>query len=993
MTEDHNPILEAYLTQFLTTNLIGKQKLLVEHGDVLLTEEAEQLLTEYANQARHMGKTNLQAYETHLRFLSECRKYGIDSVFGAMQRAHSIVQDSNIQKTAQKAATLMGEGPAGKNVGELQDAIPIIQQMLPVVRQIGRTQAILEVRHSLGTYLAALGNFSGDLRHYSQAVQEFNSGLELISASAAPLDRAKFQVSVGQAYWQLGRLAGDPDYLKISVANLREGKASMERLGAQDDLITSMGSLANALTTLGEVSGSQRILEEAISLHQLAGDSVSRSSRPLEWALHKANLANTYRTYGNQFNLSHAFELGLAACEASLEERRISRAPERWADSESIRGAILMNRGSLTGSRSDLEAAVEALASAAEVHTRERNPRVWSDMHHNRGNALGDLGELTREISYFEAAIDAHQTALLERRRDNRPADWAMTVNSLAIELRRLGTLTGRPDCLDKSAELYASALSIRTLDGDPLGYLETSRNLARLQMARGLWPDASRILAEAIEAAKVVSFGISDRTHQRKLLAVLKGVADELGYAYLKQGRVEEAILSVLNARAILSQNSDFIRKLKSAPEFEGAWLAWQTAVRKSDVASSRNAFAKLHDAYLRAHTILQSNPESGPCEIDFARLNNAIPNDGGIAVITICEEGGAIITISRSTSIPDVLWLDDANWEWMMELMHQRGLNKSIGWLDAYNAFNSAITKSGGLDQETLDKWNDSVISVLGRLGERLMMPLCRRLQTLGLRQGAEIIVAATGILGLVPLHAAPVDDNRQFLDEFAVSYAPTITSLVSSADEDDVYGKSKESLLAVTDPRGDLNIYANPACAAFAPDSVCELYGSKATVERVLSLMQNHEYLSFYCHGKWDRFDPDESGLAMADGQLLTVAMLMSLDLRSYRFVALGACESGVIDVRLAVDEFVGLPMTIISAGARSVVASLWVVEAKATASLLQRMFELHVVDHLSPAAALRRAQLEQRDGIPVVAYDRLPIDYSKVFYWASFSCYGQ
>jgi tetratricopeptide (TPR) repeat protein len=989
-----NPVLEDHLTTFLTTNLTGKRKVLKEQGDVLLTESAEQLLTNYVENARRLGnQAGLQAYEMHLRLLSECRKYGVDSVFGAMERAQSVVQDPRIQKTAQKAAALMQEGPGGKSLAELQDAIGTIRQMLPIVEQLGRTQATLEVKHSLGTYLAEYGKRSGDQVYYSQAIQEFNSGLELISPSAATLDGAKFQVSVGQAYWELGRLTGDRDSLNLSVASLRKGKATLERLGAKDELTISVGSLANALTALGELSGSQHMLEEAIELHHLAGDSVSRAERPLEWALYKANLANAYRTYGDAFNLSQAFTSGLTACNASLEERRKSRVPALWADSESIRGALLLNRGSLTGSRSDLKAAVEALVAAAEVNTRERNPRVWGDIHHNRGNALGDLGELTNEIAYYEAAIEAYQAALLERRRDNRPADWAMTVNSLAIGFRRLGTLTGRRDYFDQAAELYASALSIRTPDRDPVGYLETSRNLARLQMARGLWLEASRTLTEIIEVAKVITLGLSDPTHQRALLMVLKGVADELGYAYLKQGRIQDAVLGVLNNRAVLAQTSHFMRELKSAPEFEQARLAWQVARGGLDDATSKNAFSALRNTYLQARAVYENNLEGPRSQIDFAHLNNAIPKDGGIVVIAICEEGGAAVVISRSTSMPDVLWLDEANWPWMMELMHQRGSNKPIGWLDGLNAFTRAIAARGGLDSKDLDRWNDSVTSVLSRVGERLMTPLCRRLQSLGLPEGAEIIVAATGILGLIPLHAAPLDDKRHFFDVFAVSYAPTITARGSHPAHGRGGAKSAPSLLAVTDPRGDLNISVNPACAAFPPSRGRDLIGSEATVERLLDLIPNYEYLSFYCHGRWDRYDPDESGLAMARGQLLTVGKLMSLDLRSYRLVALGACESGVIDVRLAADEFVGLPMTILSAGARNVVASLWVVEAKATASLLQRVFELHLREHVSPAVALRRAQLEQRDDIPAIASGRQAADHNKAFYWASFSCYGQ
>jgi CHAT domain-containing protein len=66
----------------------------------------------------------------------------------------------------------------------------------------------------------------------------------------------------------------------------------------------------------------------------------------------------------------------------------------------------------------------------------------------------------------------------------------------------------------------------------------------------------------------------------------------------------------------------------------------------------------------------------------------------------------------------------------------------------------------------------------------------------------------------------------------------------------------------------------------------------------------------------------------------------------------------------------------------AGARRVVVSLWNVNDKATAELMQRFYRGILRENLAPAAALRKAQTELAQQTP----------WHSPYYWAAFVLQG-
>ena len=95
-----------------------------------------------------------------------------------------------------------------------------------------------------------------------------------------------------------------------------------------------------------------------------------------------------------------------------------------------------------------------------------------------------------------------------------------------------------------------------------------------------------------------------------------------------------------------------------------------------------------------------------------------------------------------------------------------------------------------------------------------------------------------------------------------------------------------------------------------------------------------------------------------------------------------VVLSACQTA-LGKEIRGEGLIGLTRGFMDAGATRVLASLWSVEDRATAELMGGFYRAMLRDKLSPAAALRRAQLKTAAS---------PGRQSPYF-WAGFSLQGE
>jgi CHAT domain-containing protein/tetratricopeptide (TPR) repeat protein len=146
---------------------------------------------------------------------------------------------------------------------------------------------------------------------------------------------------------------------------------------------------------------------------------------------------------------------------------------------------------------------------------------------------------------------------------------------------------------------------------------------------------------------------------------------------------------------------------------------------------------------------------------------------------------------------------------------------------------------------------------------------------------------------------------------------------------------------------------------------------------------------QIVHFATHGFLDSEHPELSGivLTMTDRNgaktngLMPLPDIYSLDL-SAELTVLSACQTA-LGKEIKGEGLVGLTHSFMSAGAKSVVASLWKVDDRATAALMADFYEGMLQKGMTPAAALRSAKMKMiREK-----------QWSAPYYWAGFVLQGE
>lgn len=261
---------------------------------------------------------------------------------------------------------------------------------------------------------------------------------------------------------------------------------------------------------------------------------------------------------------------------------------------------------------------------------------------------------------------------------------------------------------------------------------------------------------------------------------------------------------------------------------------------------------------------------------------------------------------------------------------------------------------------------------------LHERLWKPIGSRVTA------KRVIIVPHGALHYVPFAALQREDGSFLLDHYVMRFLPSASVLKFLKPS---LAKKEEPLLAfgnpdLGDPKLDLAFAESEARALgglYANSRV--LLRRDATETSFKKLGGLYQRIHFATHGKFNSESPLDSGLYLAkDGEndgVLTVGELYSMAIDA-DLVTLSACETGLGKVNSG-DDVVGLARGFLYAGARSIVASLWSVDDKATAELMQAFYQNLAAG--SKHEALRQAQLKIRAA------------FSHPFFWAPFQLTGR
>jgi len=995
----------------------AEAKLIIEvHANNLLTDDADQMLEMLIR--RSSGNANVsRMLEQHRAMLQRCRRQGIEDTFAGLAHPQNMDGDLNgiLQSISRPARSLaemprrvelcrqalalvnrfhdpelwaalqqeisvnLAQNPQGDRAENLEQAIGHFQQVLKVRTREAFPKGWAATQYNLGK--AYLDRIRGDrAENLEQAIGHFQQALKVRTREAFPEDWAATQHNLGIAYGD--RIRGDrAENLEQAISHCQQALNVHTREALPEDWAATQYNLGKAYRDRIRGDHAEN-LEQAISHCQQALNVHTREALPEKWAMTLNDLGVAYldRIRGDR---AENLEQAINHFQQELNVRTREALPEKWAMTQHNLGIAYGDR--IRGDRAEnLEQAIGHFQQALEVITREAFPEYWAGIQNNLANAYRDRIRGDRAEN-LEQAIDHCQQAFEVRTREAFPEKWAMTQANLGIAYR--DRIRGdRAENLEQAIDHYQQALEVRTREAFPAHHRQIQRNLGILFFEQHDWPQALTAFQTAIAAGEDLLASAYSEVGRQAEVAETAHLFADASYCLLQRRKYSEALVMLersktrLLAEALALADLDVISlpKQYSAPlqAARQTVRALEAKMRlRTDIPSTLDPEGPSPVAQLREKrvelanlidTIRQVYPDFMPIGLDLPNILALIPPEGALAAPVFTPQGSAVFVIphgATEVSQEHVIQLDDFKEDELHTLL--RGSENEPGWLWAYQTYYTT---------HHIKNWQEAIASLTKHLWQTLIEPIHQRLSALSVKR---VLLLPSGGLQLIPLHAAWSRDEdgqkRALLDDYEITYAPSAYALDianrRATTRRTIAGTGHTALVVGVNDYKNLSQLVNavPEAEVIARVIGAEpLLNAAATISATKSGAVGAAYLHLSCHGSFNWYNPMDSALYFAQDEPLRLPEIISeLDLRSALLITLSACETGISDVSQSPDEYLGLPAAFLQAGAPAIISSLWTVDDRSTALLMERFYRNHIERGLTGPAALREAQLWLRD----------------------------
>jgi len=815
-----------------------------------------------------------------------------------------------------------------------------------------------------------IGNFSNLIEHFplgniaankEMAITGYEIVLTIFTFDTFPQKWASTQGNLGNAYSDRIK-SNRAENLETAIACYQEAL----KVYTFDDFLQHWAMTQNNLGNAyrNRIRGERaENLERAISYYQEALKVFTFEQFPQDWAMTEYNLANACsdRIKGDK---AENLEKAIAGFTEALKVYTFDAFPQDWANTQNSLGVAYRNR--IRGDKAEnLEKAITAYTEAIKVRTFDDFPQDWADTKSNLAVAYsyrirGERAEnLERAISYYQEALKVFTF-------EQFPQKWAGTQSNLG-EAYRNRIRCDKAENLERAITCYKAALQVRTRKEFPQDYAGTLFNLGLAYQTLPQLPEAYRSFAEAIDTVEFlrgeIRFGSANEEDKRKLAeeynqsylcmvkVCLQLKEDCQAIEYVERSKTRNLVESLTNRTLypegeIPSEVRQQLRQLQQAIEEEKCRLSAETSPDYSHLNDLRQQYNQLY-------------PE---IPLSFAQIPPLL--DEGTAIIEwyLFDDCFRAFLITRDSTQPQV-WTSTAE-----------DLEALVNWVNEYLAGYREFQEG----KETL----------MSRLEQLAAILHINELISLLPPHIDQLVLIPHRYLHLLPLHALPIKSNTEgaSVTEGAGSFAPLLDKFpkgVRYIPSCQLLQKVQERqrpdfsrLLGIETPTRDLyddspeKVYQADWGAVtaikkqFTHPQTEIIRKAKATKSAILDYpdkLQAANCLLFFCHGKFNWDSPLDSGLSLANDELLTLEEIIGkFNLKNCRLVTLSACETGAIDIGNNSDEYIGLPFGFLLAGSTNVVASLWSVSPTATALLMAKFYQELQQPQANITVALKTAQ---------------------------------
>ncbi|PPR03814.1 hypothetical protein CVT26_000990 [Gymnopilus dilepis] len=919
------------------------QAIKVQQQAVDLTPEDQTVLPE---RLRNLGKSFLRRFE---------RTGDPDDIGKSIQLQQRVV-DLTPEDDADMPFLLENLGDLIKrrcqrtgNLHDIQKSIQLQQQAVDLT-PLGHDDLPFHLNRLGNAFLFRFEQI-GDPADVEESIKLQQQAVDLTPEGHA--DLPSWLTSLGASLLLRFERKGDPEDLGKSIQLQRK----VIELTPEGDihLASRLDNLGASMTCRFEQSGDLNDIEQSIRLRQQALDLIPEGH--IDLPSHLKNLGNSFfRRYSLTKDI-HDISMAI-----QFHQQAVDLTPEEHLDFASrlnSLGTSYLSRFEQIKDLEDVEKSIQLHQRAVDLTPKGRAelPLLLNNLGISfvrRFQQTGDLDDIGMSIQLWNRAID-----YIPEGHANISAIQSNRANSL---LRLFDTSDSPEDFLLAHSNYRTSAMSA---GGPPSVSLQSARKWARLSNL----VDETETLAAHERVVNLIPLvaGLENTSKRRhELLTELSRDSTTAAAAALSQRQPSKAVEWLEAGRCVVwnqinqlrtplddlrthhPELADHLRRLsteleqlgsRADPRQPDAELPMQVQVSLEAEMYNQLRLTKKRKQLLED---IREIPgfESFLCPKACADLMRAVPNDGAVVIINSDDDRCDAIILVAGRKEPTYIPLD--------KFPHDRAkaLADGLHFRLAPHEFRSRYVEDEKFDPRKLGRYpspkpGDDVKEMLRALWNDLVDPVLQFLGYTGERADTDlprIWWCPTGPFAFLPIHAAGIygpdgESSRACLADYVVSsYIPTLSildRLRSRISEEPLDGVL---LISQPDTPGQSSI-PNTRAEAIRTRKELEKRGIRtawyngedATVARVSKSMKSYSSIHLACHASQNITNPLESAIYLHDGTL-ELSEIMKMDLPKADLAFLSACQTSV-GARNLPEEAVHLAAGMLTAGYRSVVATMW------------------------------------------------------------------
>ncbi|KAF8129042.1 TPR-like protein [Boletus edulis] len=726
-----------------------------------------------------------------------------------------------------------------------------------------------------------------------------------------------------------------------------------------------LSNLGNSFITRFERLGELSDLEHAISMYREAIDLTPHGHPDKPSGLNNLGISfiTRFESLGELSDLEHAISTLREVVDLTPHGH-----PDKLSGLNNL-GISFITRFERLGELSDLEHAISTLTDAVDLtpHGHPDKPSGLNnlgDSFRARFERLGELSDLEHAISILREAVD-----LTPHGHPDKPSRLNNLGLSFITRFERLGELNDLEDAIS----LYSHSASVPI---GPIGVrFHASRNW--ILCARHMHhPSLLRAYSIAINLFPQLAWIGLSLTHR---YAELKRGADvvreaaaaaldlgfpELAVEWLEQGHsiVWGELLQLRGSYEQLSSahpdHASRLRELSAALDVAGATRekSLSTFMESTDDIMQRATQTLQQEA--DKHRTLAIERDKLLQEIrrlpgferflfpdDFPQLR-ASAHSGSVVILNAAETRcDALILLA---DVDHVIHVPLPNFNFQQSVGLQNMLETLLGHARAtpFDDRKGRQPTRGSGNWETLlsDLFNGVIKLVLDALAFSTVGDLSR------------IFWCPTGPFVFLPIHAAGLygtqysSPGHKVSDFVVSSYVPTLSILAQSNCR--VAHSNDLRLLLVGQPPSDGQNHLQGVASELTHirtvvgnlPSACTtlIQSSVGTVEEVLGLMKDADWVHFACHGIQDAAKPTDSGLCLAHKRRLKISDIIGLSRSRGGLAFLSACQTAMGDEGLT-DEAIHIAAGMLFAGYGGVIGTMWSISDRLAPVVARKVYE--------------------------------------------------